>query len=180
MVQSMNVHFSVGSFTRLVHSAHIYRGFLPHPLAPAAPPNLPAINQAPTGLQLTGKLIWFDLLTDSLAGAVKKFYGPVFRLDVQRHRPTSPRAILASISVGNEQMNRRNLPAQRQAAKSGPTNRWLTFISVPDAAAAARCTRKAMAARSSRARPRCRRVARARHPARSAGALFGELEVRLG
>ena len=36
--------------------------------AGAVPSNLPPINQTPTGLQLTGKLIWFDLLTDNIAG----------------------------------------------------------------------------------------------------------------
>src|SRR4051812_45693169 len=45
--------------------------------APAAPPNLPPINQAPTNQQHTGKLIWFDLLTDNV-DAAKKFYGSVF------------------------------------------------------------------------------------------------------
>ncbi len=42
-------------------------------LALAAPPNLPAINQAPTGLQLTGKLTWFDLLTGMIWPAPRNF-----------------------------------------------------------------------------------------------------------
>ncbi len=118
--------------TRLVGALTVIGGFAA-PLVPAAPPNLPAINQTPTGLQLTGKLIWFDLLTGNLAGA-KKFYGPVFGWTFAD--TTGPNGDFSVISVGKERIG--GIYQRNAGAKSGPTNRWLTFISVPDAAAAAR------------------------------------------
>ncbi len=119
--------------TRIVTVLTVLGGFAAT-LAPAAPPNIPAINQAPTGLQLTGKLIWFDLLTQNAAGA-KKFYGPVFGWKFS-DPTTGPKGDFSVISVGSERIG--GIYQRNQPAKSGPANRWLTFISVPDAAAAAR------------------------------------------
>ncbi len=124
--------YSCRLVTRLVTGLTVIGGFAA-PLAPAAPPNLPAINPSPTGLQLTGKLIWFDLLTENLAGA-KKFYGPVFGWTFSDI--TGPNGQFSIISVGNERIG--GIYQRNGAARSGPTNRWLTFISVPDASAAAR------------------------------------------
>ena len=102
-------------------------------VAQAAPPILPPINKTPTGLQLTGKLTWFDLVTSDVAAA-KQFYGTVFgwtffdSLEKQRQYTT--------ISNGNDRIGGIFHPLS--PAKAGPTARWLTFISVPDAEAAAR------------------------------------------
>ena len=99
-------------------------------LAPAAPPNLPPINQSPTNQRIAGKLIWFDLLTDNVEAA-KQFYGPVFGwkfTDV----PDSQRRF-SVISAGNERIG-----GIFQPNTGGAKAHWLTFISVSDAEAAAR------------------------------------------
>jgi predicted enzyme related to lactoylglutathione lyase len=111
-------------------------GGLTASLVQALPPTLPAINQAPTGQQLTGKLTWFDLLTDNVATA-KQFYGPVFGWTFA-DAPGS-KGKFSVISVGNERIG--GIFQRSKPATSGPTTRWLTFISVPDAAAAAQYTK---------------------------------------
>jgi uncharacterized protein len=111
-------------------------GGLTASLASAAPPNLPPINQAPTGLQLTGKLTWFDLLTNDVAAA-KQFYGPVFGWTFADAPGSNGK--FSVISVGDERIG--GIYHRSKPAKIGPATRWLTFISVPDAAAAANYTK---------------------------------------
>ena len=108
-------------------------GGLTAALAHAVPPNLAPINPTSTGLQLTGKFTWFDLLTDDVAGA-KKFYGPVFGWTFADTPGANGK--YSVISVGSERIG--GLFHRSKPAKSGPTTRWLSFISVPDPAAAAR------------------------------------------
>jgi predicted enzyme related to lactoylglutathione lyase len=105
-------------------------------LASALPPKLPAINQTPTGQQLTGKLTWFDLLTDDI-GAAKQFYGAVFGWTFADAPGANGK--FSVISIGNERIG--GIFQRDKPAKTGPTTRWLTFISVPDAAAAAHYTK---------------------------------------
>ena len=104
--------------------------------APAAPPSLPAINQTPTNLQLTGKLIWFDLLTTDLAAA-KQFYGPVFGWSFADVPASKGR--FSVVSVGNERIAGMYQRSGRE--KNTPTTHWLIFISVPNAGAALRYTK---------------------------------------
>lgn len=102
-------------------------------LEAAPPPNLPPINQPPTNQRQAGKLIWFDLLTDNV-DAAKQFYGSVFGwkfTDV----PDSQRRF-SVITVGNERIGGIFQPVA--SPPKGVRPHWLTFISVPDADAAAR------------------------------------------
>ncbi len=101
--------------------------------ASAAPPQLPAINQPATNRQLTGKLNWFDLLTDNVEGA-KQFYGSVFGWKFTDL--PDPQRRYTVISVGNERIG--GILQPRQAAIKGSSAHWLTFISVADAEVAAR------------------------------------------
>ena len=99
----------------------------------SAAPQLPPINQPPTNQRLSGKLIWFDLLTNNV-DAAKQFYGSVFGWTFS-DVPDSQRRF-SVISIGNERIGGIFQPASPAAA--GRPAHWLTFISVPDVDATAR------------------------------------------
>lgn len=113
----------------------LFRGFLPLLLtlaaisaAGAAP--LPPIAEPATNQRLSGKLVWFDLVTDD-AGAAQKFYGAVFGWSFAKNS-----ADYTLISAGSDRIGgifRR--PSPRGGA---PLTHWLTFVSVPDVAGARR------------------------------------------
>lgn len=92
----------------------------------AAP--LPPIAEPATSVRLPGKLVWFDLVTDD-AAAAQKFYGAVFGWTFVRNGDYTV------ISAGPEKIAgiyRRDIPRG-----GAPATHWLTFVSVPNTAAAA-------------------------------------------
>jgi predicted enzyme related to lactoylglutathione lyase len=95
--------------------------------APAAVPVLPPVNDVGTGLALTGKFVWFDLVTDRI-DAARPFYEGLFGWTVEQVGPAPER-----YSVVSHAGRRIGGMLQREAARGTAGGaRWVGLMSVPN------------------------------------------------
>ena len=95
-------------------------------------PLLPPVNDASSGFALTGKFVWFDLVTDDI-DAARRFYSVLFGWDIRQVGAAPER--YSVISSGGRRiggMLQRPYPAGASAAA-----RWIGLISVPNVIQAA-------------------------------------------
>lgn len=94
--------------------------------AAAGAQQLPPINVAHSGAALTGKFVWFDLVTDDL-GATARFYTELFgwRVEPLEESP-EPYAIVTSGGRRIAGM------LERARARNTGSARWVSLISVPN------------------------------------------------
>jgi predicted enzyme related to lactoylglutathione lyase len=93
----------------------------------AGAPLLPPVNDADTGLALTGKWVWFDLVTDQME-ASRTFYADLFGWEFDEVGPAPERYAVVSLHG-----RRIGGMLQRQAPRGETTAaRWIGLISVPN------------------------------------------------
>jgi predicted enzyme related to lactoylglutathione lyase len=96
------------------------------PLAAGAPV-LPPVNDASTGIALTGKFVWFDLVTDQI-DASRRFYADLFGWDIGQVGSAPER-----YSVVTHNGRRIGGMLQRQPPRGASAGaRWIGLISVPN------------------------------------------------
>ena len=87
--------------------------------------------------QLTGKFVWFDLLTEDLAAA-QKFYGALFGWTFEPQKGSNPPYVLARLG----ERNVAGLVSIKHLKKDVPVSQWLSYASVPDVDKAVAAARK--------------------------------------
>jgi predicted enzyme related to lactoylglutathione lyase len=86
---------------------------------------VPPLTPDPTGDYHTGKFVWYDLLTNDLAG-VERFYGELFGWEFA----TDEDSVYTVITNGGKPIGGiANTPKLRQPVNS---SQWVSWISVPD------------------------------------------------
>ncbi len=129
--RSLNSLLTVAALASLLTS--LAPSALPAGAAHAAGILLPPLVQPASSEHHTGKVIWVDLVTPDLAAA-KRFYGGLFGWtfnDIHAGKSDYAVALLDGEPVGGLLQRAVSSGEHRQPA-------WLTFISVPDVAAAQR------------------------------------------
>ena len=106
--------------------------------AHGAEPQLPPLNDPPTGLHLTGKLVWADLVTPD-PDAARRFYGALFGwtfTSVGSGQGEYALAHLDGTAIGGI-VRRVNRAAERSQS------RWIPFMSTRDVSATERAVSRA-------------------------------------
>ena len=93
----------------------------------AAAPALPPINDSNTGLALTGKFVWFDLVTDDV-DAAGRFYSDLFGWRIEPVGPAPER--YAIVRAGERRIG--GMLQRPPAPGAKPGVRWIGLISVPN------------------------------------------------
>lgn len=101
--------------------------FLACALPAAGAPVLPPVNESATDFALTGKWVWFDLVTDQI-DVSRRFYEDLFGWDIEEVGQVPER--YAVLSVGGRRIGGMlQRAAPRDAARGA---RWIGLISVPN------------------------------------------------
>ncbi|MCZ6890206.1 MAG: VOC family protein [Gammaproteobacteria bacterium] len=96
------------------------------------PVNLPSVTETPTGMQLPGKIIWHDLITDQ-PQASKKFYGELFGWEFESVGPN-----FGSVASANYTLIRHHgrliggMVDQSRLQTTLDISQWVVLLSVRD------------------------------------------------
>jgi len=88
---------------------------------------VPAITPNPTGIYHVGKFVWFDLLTNDVAGT-KRFYGELFNWEFEG-KPSDD-SLYATIKINGTPIG--SVVYLKRSDEKVSESRWLSYLSVPD------------------------------------------------
>jgi predicted enzyme related to lactoylglutathione lyase len=95
--------------------------------AAAGAPALPPVNDSNTALALTGKFIWFDLVTDEI-DVTRQFYADLFGWNIEQSGPAPERYSVVT-NAGRRIGGILQRPAPPGAAAGA---RWISLMSIPN------------------------------------------------